>query len=65
MNKKRRAKKKKKVDLGQVNKEDNSWLSSSIFVPLKPPEGTYFLGFKRKNFNELWDWRTLEDVNFK
>lgn len=24
-----------------------------------------FLGFKLRNVNQLWDWRTLEDVNFK
>lgn len=24
----------------------------------------YFLGFKRKNFNELWRWDNLESVNF-
>ncbi len=24
----------------------------------------YFLGFKRKNFNALWHWKTLEDVKF-
>ncbi len=23
-----------------------------------------FLGFKLKNVNQLWDWRTLEDVKF-
>ena len=24
----------------------------------------FFLGFKLKNVNQLWDWRTLEDVKF-
>lgn len=23
-----------------------------------------FLGFKLKNVNQLWDWKTLEDVKF-
>lgn len=30
----------------------------------KTNSAIYFLGFKRKNFNELWKWDTLEDVNF-
>jgi hypothetical protein len=28
------------------------------------PGNDYFLGFKRKKFNELWRWDTLEDVDF-
>lgn len=31
---------------------------------LNLPENDYFLGFKRKKFNELWRWDTLEDVDF-
>lgn len=31
---------------------------------LNLPKDGYILGFKRKNFNELWDWNTLEDVDF-
>lgn len=27
--------------------------------------GDTFLGYKTKNINQLWDWKTLEDVEFK
>lgn len=27
--------------------------------------GDTFLGYKTKNVNQMWDWRTLEDVVFK
>lgn len=62
--KKGRSKKKKKVDLGQDNKGEDSLFSPLNSVSLKAQQ-EYFLGFKRKNFNELWRWDTLEDVKFK
>lgn len=31
---------------------------------LNLPENDYFLGFKRKKFNELWRWDDLTDVDF-
>lgn len=27
-------------------------------------KGEFFLGFRRKNYNALWRWDTLEDVKF-
>lgn len=42
----------------------NSQENEVNLIPFSPVSSPTFLGFKLKNVNQLWDWRTLEDVKF-
>lgn len=53
MTKKTRRKRESKIRKSEGN--------SLNLIPLQ----NTFLGFKLKNINQLWNWKTLEDVNFK
>lgn len=47
---------------------DNSLLSpvNSVYLRTQKEEKPReFMGYKLLKGNELWDWKTLEDVNFK
>lgn len=63
MSRKRRRKKTK--DLGQEAKNSEKIISSShlFSVNLIPRESQTFLGFPIKNINQLWDWKTLKDID--
>jgi hypothetical protein len=52
---KKRAEAFKKIRKSQPNEVN--------LIPFSPDiSNPSFLGFKLKNVNQLWDWRTLEDV---
>lgn len=61
MSKKKSKQKRKQIreSLGNLTSNDLFYVNS----PTKNPQG-YFLGYKLRNHNGLWDWRTLEDVKF-
>lgn len=42
----------------------NSQEKEVNLISFSPEISPTFLGFKLKNVNQLWDWRTLEDVKF-
>jgi len=42
----------------------NSQEKEVNLIPFSTVSSPTFLGFKLKNVNQLWDWRTLEDVKF-
>lgn len=65
MGKKRRKGRRKKLNLSDEKRGEDALSSSSDFVSLQTPNEPpgYFLGFKRKNYNALWDWNTLQDIN--
>jgi len=45
-------------------KDNKPRLSEGETPHFNLPKNDYFLGFKLRRFNELWDWNTLEDVDF-
>ena len=53
---KRRSKKKRLEIKENIRKSQENEVN---LIPFSPNS---FLGFKLKNVNQLWDWRTLEDV---
>jgi hypothetical protein len=46
------------------DRKTDKTFSEGITPHFNLPKNEYLLGFKRKNFNELWRWDTLEDVDF-
>ena len=58
---KKRAKTSSKIRKSEENKVNLIPFSSEKEKNLSQS----FLGFKLKNVNQLWNWKTLEDVNFK
>lgn len=60
---KKKVKKRQRKYLGEKmeNKGESTRFPLNNSVSLKDD---YFLGFKRKGHNQLWDWNTLEDVKF-
>lgn len=57
-------KKRDKTSL-KIRKSQENEVNLIPFSPEKVDNSPTFLGFKLKNVNQLWDWNTLEDVNFK
>jgi hypothetical protein len=45
-------------------RQENCHFSEGETPHFNAPEKDYFLGFKRKNYNELWRWDDLTDVDF-
>ena len=59
-----------KIELNKrsfIENEENLQKYETEFVDSVPQneKKEEFGGAKRKNFNELWRWDTLEDVDFK
>lgn len=58
--------KKRDKTTSEIRKSEENEVNLIPFSPEKEINlSQSFLGFKLKNVNQLWDWRTLEDVNFK
>lgn len=59
---KNKSKFKRKKTREEIRKsESKSTFNNSDYLHLHRSD-EYFLGFKRKNYNNLWRWDTLEDV---
>lgn len=57
--------KKRDKTTSKIRKSEENEVNLIPFSPEKEINlSPTFLGFKLKNVNQLWDWRTLEDVKF-